>query len=79
MKLVFSEYGWQETIVSDNGPYYSAETFTKLMTDYSVNHTTSSPHHAQLNGLAEKYAEIVKNLFYKAQECSTDFCNSLMI
>ena len=45
MKLIFSGYGWPETIVSDNGPCYSVETFTKLMTDYSVNHITSSPHY----------------------------------
>ena len=44
MKLIFSEYSWLEAIVSDNGPCYSADTFTKLMTDYSVNHITSSPH-----------------------------------
>ena len=25
MKLIFSEYGWLETIISDNGPCYSAE------------------------------------------------------
>ena len=79
MKIIFSEYGWPETIVSDNGPCYSAETFTKLMTDYSVNHTTSSLHYPQSNGLAEKYAQIVKNLFYKAQEEGTDLYKGLMI
>ena len=42
MKVISSEYGWPETIVSDNGPCYSAETFTKLMTDYNVNHKTNS-------------------------------------
>ena len=79
MKLIFSEYGWPETIVSDNGPCYSAETFTKLMTDYSVNHITSSPHYPQSNSLAEKYVQIVKNLFYKAQEGGTDLYKSLML
>ena len=79
MKLIFSEYGWPETIVSDKRPCYSAETFTKLMTDYSVNHITSSPHYPQLNGLAEKYVQIVKNLFYKAQEEGTDLYKSMMI
>ena len=60
MKLIFSEYGWSETIVSDNGPCYSTETFTKLKTDYNVNHITSSPHYSQLNSLGEKYVQIVK-------------------
>ena len=79
MKLISSEYGWPETIVSDNGPCYSVETFTKLMTDYSVNHITNSPHYLQSNGLGEKYVQIVKNLFYKAKEEGTDLYKSLMI
>ena len=78
MKLIFSEYSWPETIVSDNRPCYLAETFTKLMTDYSVNHITSSPHYVQSNGLIEKYVQIVKNLFCIAQE-GTDLYKSLMI
>ena len=45
MKLIFSEYSWPETIISDNSPCYSAEAFTMLMTDYSVNHITSCPHY----------------------------------
>ena len=49
------------------------------MTDYNVNHTTSSPHYLQSNGLAEKYVHIVKNLFYKVQEEGTDHYKSLMI
>ena len=79
MKLIFSKYGWPETIISDNGPCYSAESFTKLMTDYSVNHITSSPHYPQSKSLAEKYVQIVKNLFYKAKEEGTDLYRSLMI
>ena len=72
MKLIISEYGWPEIIVSNNGPCYSAESFTKLMTEYSVSHITSSPHYLQSNGVAEKYVQIVKNLFYKAKEEGTD-------
>ena len=78
MKLIFSEYGWPETIISDNGPCYSAEIFTKLMTDYSMNHITSSPHYPQPNGLAEKYVQIVKNVFYKDQEEGTHLYKGLM-
>ena len=79
MKLIFSEYGWPETIVSNNGPCYSAESFTKLMTEYSVNHITRSPHYPQSKRLAEKYVQIVKILFYKAKEEDTDLYKSLMI
>ena len=88
-KLIFSKYGWPETLISDNGPCYTSEVFTNLMGEYNVNHTKSSPHYPQLNGLAEKYVQFVKNLFYKAKEegkglfkclmlyCSTPLSNSL--
>ena len=78
-KLIFSEYGWLDTLVSDNGPSYTAEVFTNLMQKYSVNHITSSLHYPQSNGLAEKFVEIVKNMFYKAKEEGTDLYKSLMI
>ena len=69
--------GW--TLLSDNGPCYTAEVFTNLMQEYSVNHITSSLHYPQSNGLAEKFVQIVKNLFYKAKEEGTDMNKSLMI
>ena len=54
-KLIFSEYGWPDTLVSDNGPCYTAEAFTNLMQEYSINRITSSPYYPQSNGLAEKF------------------------
>ena len=53
-KLIFSEYGQPETLISDNGLCYTSEAFTSFMKDYSLNHITSSPHYPQSNGLAEK-------------------------
>ena len=68
MKLIFSEYGWLETIISDNGPCYSAEAFTKLMRAYSINHITSFSHYPQSNGLAEKYMQIVNTYSLKPKK-----------
>ena len=79
LKIIFSEYGWPDTIVSDNGPCYMAEVLTKTMQEYSVNHITSSPHYPQSNGLVEKFVQTVKNLFYKAREEGTDLYKALMI
>ena len=41
-KQVFSEYGWPETLILDNGPCYTVDAFTSLMNAYHVNHITSS-------------------------------------
>ena len=45
-KLIFSEYGWPGTLVSDNGPCYTTETFTSMIKEYGVNHITSSPYYS---------------------------------
>ena len=79
LKVIFSEYGWPNTIVSDNGPCYLAEAFTKTMQEYRVNHITSSPHYPQSDGLAEKFVQTVKSLFYKASKEGSDLYKALMI
>ena len=53
-KLIFSEHGWPETLISDSGPCYTVEAFTSVMNAYHVNHITSSTHYPQSNGLADK-------------------------
>ena len=79
LKVIFFEYGWPDTIVSDNGSCYTTEAFTKAMQEYRVNHITSSPHYPQSNGLAEKFVQTVKSLFYKAREEGADLYKALMI
>ena len=63
-RLICSEYGWPETLVSDNGPYYTSKVFTNPIGEYNVNHITSSPHYLQSNGLAD-------NMFRLSRTCST--------
>ena len=78
-KQIFSVYGLPETLISDNGPCYTSQAFTSVLQYYGVNHITSSLHYPQSNGLAEKYVQIVKGLFYKAKEEGKDFFKCLMI
>ena len=37
---VFGEYGWPDTLLTDNGPCYASHDFKQLMLDMSVNHIT---------------------------------------
>ena len=78
-KLIFSEYGWPETLISDNGPCYTVDAFTSVMNACHVNHIISSPHYPQSNGLAEKYVQDVKSLFYKTKKEGKDLFKCLMI
>ena len=78
-KQIFSEYGWPETLISDSGPCYVVEAFTNMMKEYCVNHITSSPHYLQSNVLAEKFVQIVENLFPKAKEEGRDMFKCLII
>ena len=76
---VFGEYGWPDNLLTDNGPCNASHELKQLMLDMSVNHITSSPHYPQSNGLAEKYVQIVKNLFIQAHEDGTNYQKALMI
>ena len=78
-KLLFSEYGWPDTLISDNSPCYTLQAFTGVMQAFSVKHITSSPHYPQSNRLPEKYVQIVQCLFNKAKEEGKDFYKCLMI
>ena len=53
-KLIFLEYGWPQTLISDNGPCCTSQAFTSTMKSYNVNLITSSLHYPLSNGLAEE-------------------------
>ena len=78
-KQIFVEYGWPDTIISDNKPCYTSEIFKELLREYQVNYITSLPHYPQSNGLVEKYIQTVKNLFHKVKEEGQDLHKCSMV
>ena len=78
-KQIISEYGWPETLISDNGPCYKVEAFTNMMKEYGVNHITSSPHYPQSNELAENLSKLSRTCSTRQKEEGKDLFKCLMI
>ena len=65
MEAIFARNGIPGTVVSDNGPEYASEEFTRFAVKYSSIHITSSPHFPPSNGHVERCVQTVKNLLVK--------------
>ena len=65
MKSIFARPGIPESVMSDNGPQYSATTFSNFAREYGFSHITSSPKYPQANGAAERAVKTVKELLDK--------------
>ena len=77
LEEIFTERGYPDELVSDNGPCYRGEQFAEFLRKKGVKHTTSSPYYPQSNGLAEAYVKVVKNMMKKAQKCKVRFNDML--
>lgn len=60
LRKLFSQFGLPETIVSDNGPQFTARKFQVFCSSNEIRHTLISPYHPSSNGLAERAVRIVK-------------------
>ena len=69
-KLIFSEYGWPETLIPDNGSCHTSQAFTSVMKSYNVNYITSSVHYLQSKDLAKKYVQISRACSTKLKEAN---------
>ena len=78
LKSILARHGRCQTLVSDNGPQYASKEFAKFAQEWDFKHITSSPHHQQGNGLAERTIRTLKQLMKKAKEEHTDPYASLL-
>ena len=72
MKSVDARYGIPKEVRSDNGPQFSSYEIKSFAKEWGFAHTTSSPRHAQSNGLTEKTVQTVLNILRKTKEDGRD-------
>ena len=61
----FADRGFPTTIVSDNGPQFTAKEFTEKMEKWGIKHILTPPYHPASNGLCEKAVGIIKDKLKK--------------
>ena len=62
MKAIFARFGIPGKLVSDNGPQFAAEHFTRFAYEWNFQHVTTSPIYPQTNGLVERSVQTAKPL-----------------
>ncbi|XP_067930779.1 uncharacterized protein [Watersipora subatra] len=77
LKRQFIDFGRPETLVSDNGSYFTSYEFKCFIEDNDVKHITSSPYHSRSNGLAERMNQTIKNSLRKALISGQTLCDVL--
>ena len=60
LRSTFATHGLPQTIVSDNGPAFTAVEFQEFLKQNGVEHLRSTPYHPSSNGLAERAVQTVK-------------------
>ena len=71
-KETFGLFGIPECVMSDNGPHFVGYPFKELMTQFGIQHDTSSPRYAQSNGFIENVVGTVKKVLLKCYETRQD-------
>lgn len=72
LKQHFARHGIPYTVFSDNGPQFDSEEFRRFSHSWEFHHVTSSPGHAQSNGMVESAIKTAKRLIKKATKDKTD-------
>ena len=76
LKMIFSENGSPEILITDNGRSFSSKDFKQFAMEWSFVHKTSSPHYPKGNAHAEQTVGIVKEVYTK---CKDNFLLGLLL
>nr|VZI29970.1 unnamed protein product [Spirometra erinaceieuropaei] len=73
LRLIFSQHGLPEFLVSDNGSQFISSTFEDFCRQHNIQHVHSPPYHPPSNGRAERFVDTFKRALLKARgEWTTD-------
>jgi transposase InsO family protein len=78
LKSQFARHGIPEIVISDNGPQFSSREFQAFAKEWEFSHQTSSPYHAQSNGMAERGIQTIKLMLKKSKADGKDPYLSLL-
>lgn len=67
LEEIFTRYGYCSTLVSDNGPQFTADAFKNYCLSKGIEHIRTAPYHPQSNGQAEKFVDLLKTGLRKAK------------
>jgi hypothetical protein len=78
LKSIFSIHGVPMSLLADNMPFgsHAVAEFAKVW-NFTV--VTSSPHHHQSNGMAERYVQTIKQFMKKCEVSGDDIYKSLLV
>ena len=65
LDIIFADRGLPTTVVTDNGPQFTSELFSKRMKSWGVKHVLTPPYHPSSNGSAERAVGCLKQALYK--------------
>ena len=68
LKSIYSTHGIPNLAISDNGPQFANQAFSKFAAEYGFTHLTSSPIYPQANGEAETGVLTMKGLLEKNKD-----------
>ena len=76
LKIIFSESGVPNILITDNGSQYCSEEFKQFSLDWSFVHKTSSPYYLKGDSYAQQAVSVVKEVHSK---CKDDFLLGLLV
>ncbi|XP_038047830.1 uncharacterized protein K02A2.6-like [Patiria miniata] len=78
LKRQFSIHGIPRIVISDNARQFDCFAFKQFAQSWGFQHTTSSPHFPQSNGLAESSVKRAKQLLEKTKRDGSDLYRNLL-